>query len=274
MVPPVVAVVEVKMKEVRMPSRIYSTIMLFVALMCTCLPASSEIRLPQGDFYKNVDDMTVKVLGGAITIRRTWHKGEWHFNRAWNRISGQIPNKKPVILSAGSGPSAPPPEEYVSRNDLKFDFSGESRTSISHINGGEGYHYEAIYLPERYHNERFLRIGDLPNIAGETANYYGEMTIPRQRWEDTSGNWIEYYEWEIQSYGNRTGVIANFIYDADGVLAGIKDRSGNQVVWYEYDADGKLRFVKNSNNEQVEYRYTGDLLTEAVDIRGHAVQLC
>ncbi|MEW8462812.1 MAG: hypothetical protein AB2653_21130, partial [Candidatus Thiodiazotropha endolucinida] len=53
-------------------------------LLTVCIQvAYADVELPEGEYYQNIDDMTTQVLGGEITIRRTWYKGQWFSNRAW-----------------------------------------------------------------------------------------------------------------------------------------------------------------------------------------------
>ena len=44
------------------------------------------MELPEGEYYQDIDDMTINVLGGEVTIRRTWYQGKWFFNRAWESL--------------------------------------------------------------------------------------------------------------------------------------------------------------------------------------------
>ncbi|MCP4993774.1 MAG: hypothetical protein GY934_08305, partial [Gammaproteobacteria bacterium] len=61
------------------------------------LAVQADVRLPHGEYFLNIDDLRVKVLGGKVTANRTWYQGSWTFNRAWeplkleqDTVSGQV----------------------------------------------------------------------------------------------------------------------------------------------------------------------------------------
>jgi RHS repeat-associated protein len=45
--------------------------------------AGAEVRLPNGEYTETNQDLTVKVLGGYVTIARTWTNGRWYVNPSW-----------------------------------------------------------------------------------------------------------------------------------------------------------------------------------------------
>ena len=58
--------------------------MLLLALL-SCLPAVSraDVRLPDGQYFEQVEDLRVKVIGGHVSVSRTWMGNQWFFNPAW-----------------------------------------------------------------------------------------------------------------------------------------------------------------------------------------------
>lgn len=48
---------------------------------------SADVQLPHGEYYQNVTDLKVKVLGGQVSASRTWYEGRWYFNRAWEPLT-------------------------------------------------------------------------------------------------------------------------------------------------------------------------------------------
>ncbi len=93
------------------------------------------------------------------------------------------------------------------------------------------------------------------------------------RWEDRDGNWIEYdAQGHIARYGDRNGLTASFLYDDQGRRTGVQDRFGKQVLWYEYDAAGHVSAVRDYSSpaRRVVYHYSGELLTEVVDVLGNS----
>ena len=85
----------------------------------------------------------------------------------------------------------------------------------------------------------------------------------------TDGEYHEYSEdGAILSTGNAEGQKASFTYGTNGRLSGILDAAGNQVVWFDYNTQNQLERCRLSDNRQVEYFYTGNLLTKVVDVTG------
>ncbi len=51
-----------------------------------CCPphcSMAEVRLPNGEYTESTDDLKVKVLGGFVTVARSWTNGRWYINPAW-----------------------------------------------------------------------------------------------------------------------------------------------------------------------------------------------
>ncbi|MFH1147302.1 MAG: RHS repeat-associated core domain-containing protein [Pseudomonadota bacterium] len=91
------------------------------------------------------------------------------------------------------------------------------------------------------------------------------------RWEDKSGNWIEYDpSGRMLFYGDRNGLKVSAIYDAvdNNRLTGLADNQGRQVLWYEY-LDGKVSVVQDASGRRVEYYYEAGKLTQVKDVLGY-----
>lgn len=54
-----------------------------VAVLEAIAPAEAEVRLPNGEYTETQDDLRVKVLGGYVTVARSWTNGRWYVNPAW-----------------------------------------------------------------------------------------------------------------------------------------------------------------------------------------------
>jgi RHS repeat-associated protein len=174
-----------------------------------------------GRYTETVNEMTVKVVGEDITIRRTWADGSWQVNRAWRSLT---------FAQQSSGLSIP----AIVRN-------------------GKSYHSTdgALYA---YLNRRVIR---------KTASGY--------RWQDREGNWIEYdAAGLIQKYGDRNNVSVTIVHDAGGRIAGARDHTGSQVIWYSYNADGKIASIRDYAGRTVQYVYDASgRMSEVVDVRGN-----
>ncbi|MCU7860311.1 MAG: hypothetical protein KZQ86_10900 [Candidatus Thiodiazotropha sp. (ex Lucinoma kastoroae)] len=61
-------------------------------LLVFSLTGHADVRLPKGEYYQDIDDLKVHVLGGDITVRHTWYKGRWFNNRAWDQLELKGPS--------------------------------------------------------------------------------------------------------------------------------------------------------------------------------------
>ena len=43
--------------------------------------AQADVIPTSGKYYETTEDIKVKVMGGFLTLQRTWIDGQWHFNR-------------------------------------------------------------------------------------------------------------------------------------------------------------------------------------------------
>ena len=61
--------------------------LLLLALICASAPARAEVRLPDGEYYTAVEDLSVKIMGGYVSASRSWFRNRWYFNAAWAPLS-------------------------------------------------------------------------------------------------------------------------------------------------------------------------------------------
>ena len=196
---------------------------LVIGLLLMASLAQAAVQLPQGEYFTNIDDLTVKVLGGTVDAKRTWYQGQWHFNRTWSPLTFSYDTLSGEVKT-------------IQRNDDVFERDPTN--------------------PNRY---RF----DVSLTIERTANGW--------RWADRQRNWIDYdAEGRVQAYGNRNDVTVTLHYDAQGRRSAVHDHFNNPVLTYEYDGDSnRVRFVRSATRA-VEYRYTGERLTEVIDVLGHS----
>ncbi|MCU7905836.1 MAG: RHS domain-containing protein, partial [Candidatus Thiodiazotropha sp. (ex Epidulcina cf. delphinae)] len=227
----------------------------------------ADVDQRTGDYTHDVTDILVKTLGGRIAVSRTWHDKQWTFNRS----------RAPLGLHHGVSEAYGPGLE-ISRIDHAgetFKHSGETTTNITLPQGAPGYRKRITYRAEGLNNQWFVREGD---IAGQTPDSDAELLLPI-RWENRAGQWAVYLKptaaaatARIDRYGDRTGLAAAFVYDADDRLIRLDDRSGNPIITYGYNATGRLIEIRDPGGRRVEYRYTGEQLTEVIDVRGNATR--
>jgi RHS repeat-associated protein len=99
------------------------------------------------------------------------------------------------------------------------------------------------------------------------------------RWEDRTGDWIEYdRSGRITAYGDRNNIRVTMQYSG-GVLAGVRDHTGRQVLSFSYQG-GRLQSVRDvpapgdpDPARQVSYTYhdSGSIAT-VTDVRGNVTR--
>lgn len=203
-------------------------------------------------YSETVEDLRVKVLGGYVSVNRTWYRGQWDFNRAWNQI---IPT---VEYGCDAQLGGCPYVKTINRNGIIY-----SDTGGNHI------------LKDKNGKRRLFR------VLKDDVQYPNSLNVIGYRWEDLEGNWIQYEHVPITqtfgrgravAYGDNNNVRVNFTYDAEGQLAGVYDHNNSQVLWYTYDTEGRVISVRDYTNREVQYEYTGtgnlSQLTAFTDVRG------
>jgi hypothetical protein len=55
-------------------------------LLISSLTQAARVSLPNGELTEQQQDLSVKVLGGTVSLDRTWTNGRWYFNPAWSNL--------------------------------------------------------------------------------------------------------------------------------------------------------------------------------------------
>jgi hypothetical protein len=73
----------------------------FVWCLSIALHAAPRVSLPNGELKDSNTDLRVKVLGGSVSIERTWMNGRWYLNPAWASLKfkrDQIDNSEKIYV--------------------------------------------------------------------------------------------------------------------------------------------------------------------------------
>ena len=176
--------------------------------------------------YDSVVDLRVKVLGGFITVHRTYNRGNtpesqlsalfgWDINPELSELRAVAP----IRQECGTGV----PDKMV---------RGRTSSKYERIPGS---------CPARYTRDD----GD------KTIT----MTVNGWRWESRAGDWVDYDNVDNSSpkptaYGDRNGLIASILRDGLGRLIGFADRLGRQVVTFDWASPDSL-LVRDYAGRQV-----------------------
>lgn len=205
-------------------------------LVCALVPGVSpaNVKLPNGEYRTTVEDIKVRVPGGYVAVERTWqaenvNKGEYRW--------------------------------YVNPAwaDLRFEYDP--------IDGSVKTVVRADSTFERDANDLFVY--DKAFFIARQTDAAGTLT--GWRWYDRGGNWIRYAaDGKILAYGGRNDVSIAFERNGpNGQISAVKDHVGATVLSLAYTPDGRhVRQIADRTQRKVQYVYTGDALTEVVDVAG------
>jgi len=199
---------------------------------------SSSVDLITRRFVEQLDDLSVKVMGGYVSFERTYTTNRWVFNPAWE--------------------------------NLAFDYTmsrGDVSGSIIPCYGAEC--FSAI----KYAGIRFPAAGPMATVFRYDVDHQIYQTVSGYRFEGPGGRWKNYNsDGRLLSFGDRNGTLALMMYDSTtNLLVGVQDRFTNQVLWIEHDTNGWTTAVADAatGGRRVSYQYaTNGLLTNAVNVLG------
>ena len=197
------------------------------------------------EFYDENIDLSIKVPGGSVHVKRLYYDHAWHW---WHTDNNLIHYNKwladyPVLLAATDSSTASGLQitsvttDYIEKGGVRYNRSDSSPDT-------------AVYVHDTYR----IRVSETGYI-----------------WKDKFGNWKEYdAEGRMTAYGTPASTVGKLVYETetDGRLTGVTDANDRQVVWFEYDGD-RLAAVQDNTGRRVEYTYNeNDLLTGIKDVLG------
>lgn len=225
-----------------------SALLALLALLLSALPARAEVRLPDGDYYAAMDDLSVKVMGGYVTVSRSWFRNRWYFNSAWAQLKFTYDSLDGSIKSidrAGWGYERSGPGVFVfdERNSIRATATGyrwqdRRGNTIDYDSAG-----------------RILAYGDRNDVRVT----FGHDADGRLRAAfDHFGTQVLWFEW--------TGNELTAVHDATrrveygysgGRLTGVTDVLGH--LWsYDYYGNGQLKSMTDPEGRVRSLEYAGN----------------
>ncbi|BFM06371.1 RHS repeat-associated core domain-containing protein [Halioxenophilus aromaticivorans] len=204
---------------------------LIKVLCCFVLLIASQNTIAgyPNSFSESQDDIYVKVMGGYVTVKRTFYEGQWHFNRNWSPLTIQydaLTNEPSEIRRFDA--------VYKMADSSGKIFKNTPRKTIHRLSNGYLWvNLEGNWI-EYDNNGRILGYGDKNNV---------KVTF------------------SFDSEGRISGVFDHFgtqvfwyTHDAAGNLTQVKDTTDRQVS-YEYNASNQLEAVIDVRGNRWEYDY-------------------
>ena len=180
------------------------------------------------EYNDRMEDLSVKVPGGRVTIERSYYGDKWSWKHVRNNLTFLLDRGEQSDGSSGSQEGAGTTLEFTGLDTLDYsqlhNIASIEKGGVIYERSGATSNSEDGEIVYTHHTYRIVQGSD------------GFV------WFDKDGNWKEYDgQGRMISYGDRVGVLAKLIYqgeDASAHLAGISDRNDRQIFWFEYDNDG------------------------------------
>ena len=233
---------KIRPEEITMRPHLPILLMLFLMINTA---AQADVIPTSGKYYETTEDIKVKVMGGFLTLQRTWIDGQWHFNRHWNRlriVRNLEDNSIKEIDRNG--------DIYVKADDAGklFRFGKKETIAVTE----SGYRWQdrkgnwINFDSEGY----FLKYGDRNNVS---------VTLQYDEQKRLSGV-LDHFNEQMLWYS----------YNEQNQLVEIHDYTQRKVR-YAYTGD-KLSSVFDLRGNEWKYAYGGNNLISKTDPENHATQ--
>jgi RHS repeat-associated protein len=225
---------------------------LLVALFLLCisfnLGSAPRVIMPNGELRDKNTDLRVKVLGGAISIERTWMNGRWYLNPAWanlkfkrdridNTIVTYIDRAGSVYELLGDGVVYQfDAQQYIRREPTSwvwFDRMGNTMT------------YDDNGVMQGYKNKNGVKVRLEHNTAGQLIRVFDHF--------DTAILNVTYNGTVLNSISDYTGRLVRYIYDGT-LLKEFRDVD-DKSYFYTYNSDNQLLTIKDPENRITKVTY-------------------
>jgi RHS repeat-associated protein len=242
---------------------------------------------------ENVEDMSVKVLGGSISVNRFYRVMKRNPDEAgYPGVSGDLQGyngntlqSEAFLFEAGKAKRSDFAVWQFHRrwHDLLFvetrvasattsgGSSSDGSTTGSGPSSGDSSLLDAPKPRLIDRNDYLYQLKD-----GEDYYVYEHngndlritITDTGFRWSNRQGDWIDYDKEGLATRsGNKNGVSINLVRE-NGFITQYKDHFGNTVVTWEY-LNGKPIKATDYDGRVVEYKWQGHDLIEVTTTRGH-----
>jgi RHS repeat-associated protein len=252
---------------------------LLVVLFALTVPARSEVRLPDGEYFEAVVDLRVKVMGGHVTVQRTWFRDQWYFSPAWATLKFKLDSRDGSVESidrAGwiytrSGQGAYVFDsrnriltrpggyrwqdkqgnwidydgtgkivQYGDRNDVKVSFTYDSSGRLAGVLD----HFGTQILWYEYDGDRLSGVRD---YAGRRVRYRYTGNQLTEVADILGHTWSYAYTGagRLASRTDPEGRKTRIDYAGNGRVAAITQPDGSRTTYaFDYDSGKRLLFVR------------------------------
>lgn len=211
-------------------------------------PARAEVRLPDGEYYTAIDDLSVKVMGGHVTVSRSWFRNRWFFNAAWAPLVftyDSLDGAVKTIARAGW--------QYQRTTSGVFVF--DARNLIRATASGYRWQDRAGHFIDYDPQGRIQAYGERNDVR-VSFRYEGERLSGVL---DHFGSQVLWYEWsggQVSAVRDSANRRVEYRYSGER-LTEVTDVLGN--VWsYAYNGAGRLTVVADPQERQRRIDYAAN----------------
>lgn len=199
-------------------------------------------------YRESFEDMSVKVMGGHVKVKRIWQDTHWIFFPNWKDLSFKY--DKGAIQQASVSTTST--DGATTTESVPLFTAGK----LIKIKRGV---YEYDRVEGGQNGEELFKFSENKIITKHSSGY---------TWRDRRGNKIEYDEnGKILKLLNRNGVEISFSRNSDGKIEEVKDHFGHVVLRVKYE-NGHVIEVKDYTDRKVTYHWNGNDLDYVTDLRG------
>lgn len=221
----------------------------------------SEVNLLMREYMDEIDDLSVKVPGGTISVTRKYRNGEWFWEHAV-RVKDGKPDENERTKLSEYGP------DYISKLDVTYGGAGGNTKSITFTPPDDG-----ITIDRKPDCDQYLGTPEWGQcMSGQIKEYFEDKYLFKKK----DGSWQQYDSYgRLIKYGNRYGTIAQLAYDSefDTTPSAILDKDFKPVIEFEYDDQDRLVKATDMSGRSVSYAYEdGANLTRVTDVRQNDTQ--
>jgi RHS repeat-associated protein len=220
----------------------------FVWCLSFVLQAAPRVSLPNGELIDSNTDLRVKVLGGSVSIERTWMNGRWYLNPAWANLKfkrDRIDNTIVTYVDRAGSVYELLGDGVVYQFDAQQFIRREPTSWVWFDRMGNTMTYDDNGVMQGYKNKNGVKVRLEHNSSGQLTGVFDHF--------DTQVLTVSYSGTVLNSISDYTGRSVRYFYDA-ALLKEFRDVD-DKSYFYTYNGDSQLLTIKDPENRITKITY-------------------
>lgn len=242
----------------------------WLGVLSALLPAYADVRMPDGSYFEVTNDLRVKVIGGYVTVARTWFNGRWYYNSNWDDLNFSYDNLDGSVQSitrAGSEYKLTSPGVYVldPRNTIRSNATGYRWQDRK----GNWIEFDSNGKIQSYGDRNDVKVSFKYDSTGKRSGVFDHFGTQILTYEYTGSlltglrdytNRRVQYQYTGNNLTKVIDVLGNaWVYTYDGANKFLtKTDPENRKTTVSYTANGRVASVKDTDNVGTNYAYDYD----------------